>query len=56
MADNKGLTSDQLAIISGGLSIVAYSLGLLAIEKAGSDKKKEADISAALSRVLKRFS
>ncbi|MCQ6561128.1 hypothetical protein [Paenibacillus mendelii] len=56
MSENKGLTSDQLAIISNGLSIIAYGIGLLAIEKSSSDKKKEAEVSAALSRILKRFS
>lgn len=62
-ADNK-ITSDDLLKLAASLSIVGYSLALLAVEKAGEESaensrnkesKDKKQMTAALNRMYKRF-
>jgi len=61
MSDDKGITSDDLARISGCLEIFGYMLALLALEKTSSDPKdedsvKKESMTLALNRLYKKLS
>ncbi|OBZ07705.1 MULTISPECIES: hypothetical protein [Bacillales] len=59
MTSKKEITADDLAKISVSLSIVGYSLGLLALERAKEEEEKSKDnerMTAAINRMVRRFS
>lgn len=51
----KDITADDLAEVSAWLSILGYSIALLAIEKAGQESDKEDKLKAAMNQMMKRF-
>ncbi|MBP3966293.1 hypothetical protein [Paenibacillus lignilyticus] len=55
MPEQKKITADDLAKISSSLGILGYSIGLLALEKADSEKRNKAKMSAAIKQLMKRF-
>ncbi|MFX3635632.1 MAG: hypothetical protein ACE3L7_18870 [Candidatus Pristimantibacillus sp.] len=52
---NKAITADDLAEIAAWLSILGYSIGILAIEKAGQESQQEDKLKTAMNQMLKRF-
>jgi preprotein translocase subunit SecF len=60
MASKNEFTADDLAKIAASLSIVGYSLGLLALERAQEEEEEEKSkdnerMTAAINRMVRRF-
>ncbi|SDW70185.1 hypothetical protein [Paenibacillus sp. CF384] len=55
MPEQKQITADDLAKISSTLAIIGYGIGILALEKADSEKRSQQKMSAAIKQLMKRF-